>query len=254
MTLTNEKTAGCRIVLVEHFDVYSSGHTTPLIQKRVPYLIFPCTLIPTSCFLLPPQSKNHNHLSSLLQMPNRANTNVNRSKRKARKAKQSKAKGKRGRKSWATGEQLETLKKHLAVYRNEVRGKLKQNGVTKFYDNVTADFLDKYRWDIPHVTDCDIENIGGRGHPPNTSGLSRSIDVSSTSNTAGPSGSDSTSSPDASMPTNASNGNALTPGNSISFSFTNSETGVGFCGLLSFPTANSSSSLRSWFRYQHHQE
>lgn len=158
-------------------------------------------------------------------MPNRANTNVNRSKQKAQKAKRSKAKEKRGRKSWATGEQLETLKKHLAVYRNEVCSKLKQNSVTKFYDNVTADFLDKYRWDIPRVTDCDIENIGGRGHPPNTSGPSRSVGVSSTSNTAGPLVSDSTSSPDASMPTNASNSNALTPGNGISFSFTNSKTG-----------------------------
>lgn len=99
-------------------------------------------------------------------MPRKANDNANGKQRRRRKGNGSKSKGKRGRKSWATGEQLETLEGHLAVYRDEVRGKLDQNGVTKFYDDATADFLEKHGWDIPHVTDRDIDNVGGRGPPP----------------------------------------------------------------------------------------
>lgn len=80
-------------------------------------------------------------------------------------------KGKPGRRSWAKGEMAKTMEGYLTIYKNEVRGKLEQSGVTAFYDRTTSDFLEKFGWDVPNVTHRIPESVEGNG-PPVTNGKS----------------------------------------------------------------------------------
>lgn len=51
---------------------------------------------------------------------------------------------------------------YLKVYKSDVRGKLEQNGITAFYDRITGDFLEKFGWYIPNVTDRIVQVPGGK--------------------------------------------------------------------------------------------